>query len=67
MVITRTATTLESEAFGKRHEVLKVIKETRDETDHHMTRWMWTIADWAVISSRQPAGQPAAGDYCWLL
>ena len=63
MVITRRATIPESEAFRKRHEVPRVKKETRDETDHHMTCWMWTISYRAVISS----WQPAAGDYCQLL
>ena len=27
----------------------KVKKETRDESDHHVTSWMWAIAYWAVI------------------
>ena len=36
---------LESEAFRTRHEVPREKKkETRDETDHHVTRGMWTIA-----------------------
>ena len=54
MVITRKATTPESEAFRTRHEVLRLKKETRDKTDHLMTHCMWTIAYRAVISSRQP-------------
>ena len=40
----RRATIPESEAFRTRHEVPRVKKETRDETYHHVTRWMWTVA-----------------------
>ena len=49
--------------YKARSEPLRVKKETRDETDHHMTRWMWTIAYGAVISS----WQLAVSDYCQLL
>ena len=44
MVGARRATIPESEAFRTRHEVPRVKKETRDETYHHVTRLMWTVA-----------------------
>ena len=45
MVGARRATIPESEAFRTRHEVPRVKKETRDETYHHVTRLMWTVAN----------------------
>ena len=44
MVGARRATIPESEAFRTKHEVPRVKKETRDESYHHVTRWMWTVA-----------------------
>ena len=44
MIGARRATIPESEAFRTRHEVPRVKKEARDETYHHVTRWMWTVA-----------------------
>ena len=44
MVGARRATIPESEAFRTMQEVPRLKKETRDETYHHVTRWMWTVA-----------------------
>ena len=44
MVGAQRATIPEREAFRTRREVPRVKKETRDETYHHVTGWMWTVA-----------------------
>ena len=40
MVVALHATIPESQAFRTRHELPRVKKETGDETDHHVIRWM---------------------------